>query len=142
MTFQSYKRKLWQFLLLTKTVITWSKILPYLIHLSKQILNQYTKKIPGKNRKITVLSVSYKTYLKVMSIASTHRWKSTLILFFLYINLDLEWDVMQYKIDLVTSLGLIVSGQENIVINEQKNILESYCTGSECMSYMITKYYF
>lgn len=90
MTFQSYKRKLWQFLLLIKTVITWSKILPYLIHLNKQILNQYTKTIPGKNRKITVLSVSYKTYLKVMSIASIHRWKSTLILFILYINLDLE----------------------------------------------------
>ena len=47
-----------------------------------------------------------------------------------------------YKIDLVTtSLELIVSGQENIVINEQKNILESYCTGSDCMSYMITKCY-
>ena len=42
-------------LLLLKILITWSKTVFSQIHLNKQILKQYTKKIPGMKRKTTGL---------------------------------------------------------------------------------------
>ena len=42
-------------LLLLKILITWSKTVFSQIHLNKQILRQYTKKIPGVKRKTTGL---------------------------------------------------------------------------------------
>ena len=42
-------------LLLLKILITWSKTVFSQIHLNKQILRQYTKKIPGMKRKATGL---------------------------------------------------------------------------------------
>ena len=42
-------------LLLLKILITWSKTVFSQIHLNKQILRQYTKKIPGMKRKTTGL---------------------------------------------------------------------------------------
>ena len=72
----------------TETLKTWSKT-PRLGDI-KQILSQYTKTIPGMERKITSLQVSYLTYLDFMSVACVNRWTSTLTLFYLNTSLDLE----------------------------------------------------
>ena len=50
--------------------------------------------IPGMKRKITGLSALYLTYLKFTSVACKHRRTSTLILFFVNTNLDLERDTV------------------------------------------------
>lgn len=55
----------------TETLKTWSKT-PRLGDI-KQILSQYTKTIPGMERKITSLQVSYLTYLDFMSVACINR---------------------------------------------------------------------
>ena len=60
-------------LLLLKTLITRSKTLFSQIHLNKQILSQFTNKIPGMKRKSADLYAFYPTYLKFMSVACIHR---------------------------------------------------------------------
>ena len=83
--------------MLLKTLIAWSKNLFSQIHLHKQIWSQYTKKIPGMKKKITVLCAFSPTYLKFIGVACIPHWTSILVLFLLNTSLDLKRDIVHIE---------------------------------------------